>query len=202
VFPILLLLLTSCAPVDSFLEKHFHAFRAVPAPEASSPEGLESALAAAKSHLDEGQFETALNEYGSALGRYPGHRQVEEAYLDALEETYSASALSLDQKDFLAAGTGYKLLLTQFGHLAGLTHRLSFGEGDLRLHLDECHLVLSKTGLSLYREGKLEEAVTVWTGLLSFDPQNQEIRKAVETATIQLEGLEEGGPEAKDQVRH
>jgi len=45
---------------------------------------------------------------------------------------------------------------------------------------------LTKAGLEEYRKGNLAKAIAVWEGLLSFDPNNVEIRKAVDTARIQL----------------
>ena len=45
---------------------------------------------------------------------------------------------------------------------------------------------LTKTGLREYRNGNLAKAIAVWESLLEFDPDNEEIKKAVKTAKTQL----------------
>jgi cytochrome c-type biogenesis protein CcmH/NrfG len=49
-----------------------------------------------------------------------------------------------------------------------------------------CREGLTKTGLEEYRKGNLAKAISVWEDLLSFDPDNTEIKKAVDTARTQL----------------
>ena len=49
-----------------------------------------------------------------------------------------------------------------------------------------CRESLTKAGLAEYRKGNLEKAIAVWESLLVFDPDNAEIKKAVETAKTQL----------------
>ena len=55
--------------------------------------------------------------------------------------------------------------------------------------LKKCRVQLTRDGLDLYRQGKLKEAIAIWQGLLEFDPDNIEIRKAVDTATEQLKTI-------------
>jgi hypothetical protein len=44
--------------------------------------------------------------------------------------------------------------------------------------------------LEQYRKGNLAEAIAVWQGILLFDPDNIEIKKAIDTATEQLKKLQ------------
>jgi cytochrome c-type biogenesis protein CcmH/NrfG len=56
--------------------------------------------------------------------------------------------------------------------------------------LKKCRAQLTRDGLDQYRKGNLKEAIAIWQGLLQFDPDNAEIRKAVDTATEQLKKLQ------------
>jgi cytochrome c-type biogenesis protein CcmH/NrfG len=49
--------------------------------------------------------------------------------------------------------------------------------------------MLTRKGLEEYRKGNLARAIAHWEGLLEFDPDNAEIRKAVETAVEQQKKL-------------
>lgn len=44
-------------------------------------------------------------------------------------------------------------------------------------------------GLAEYRAGQLQQAITTWKSILSFDPQRSEAKKAIETTTTQLRNL-------------
>jgi cytochrome c-type biogenesis protein CcmH/NrfG len=58
------------------------------------------------------------------------------------------------------------------------------------IKLKSCGTQLTREGLEQYRKGNLKEAIAAWQGLLQFDPDNAEIRKAVDTATEQLKKLQ------------
>jgi len=62
---------------------------------------------------------------------------------------------------------------------------LSFNKAKLNKKLTDCKTVLSKKGFQEYREGNLNEAIALWQGYLAVDPHNADIRKAVNTATLQ-----------------
>jgi cytochrome c-type biogenesis protein CcmH/NrfG len=40
-----------------------------------------------------------------------------------------------------------------------------------------------------YRKGNLKGAISVWESLLAFDPDNEQIKKAIETARAQLQQI-------------
>ena len=45
-------------------------------------------------------------------------------------------------------------------------------------------------GLEEYRRGKLESAIKRWKELLAISPGHQEAKKALDTATVQLQTLQ------------
>jgi hypothetical protein len=42
-----------------------------------------------------------------------------------------------------------------------------------------------------YRQGKLDEAISLWRKVLLFDPDNKETKDAISTATVQLQNLKQ-----------
>jgi tetratricopeptide (TPR) repeat protein len=106
-----------------------------------------------------------------------------------MEELKRLADTALARKDFVAAGKGYAALVEgdPLAERAGISfpsNKKAAEEG-----LKKCRAQLTKDGLDQYRKGRLKEAITIWRGLLEFDPDNAEIRKAAETASEQLEKL-------------
>ncbi len=112
----------------------------------------------------------------------PGLRRI-------MEEIKGLADKALARKDFVAAGKGYAVLWREspMAQQAGLS--LSFSRDDLDEGVKECRTQLTREGLDQYRKGNLKKAIVIWQGLLQFDPDNAEIRKAVDTATEQLKKL-------------
>jgi hypothetical protein len=44
--------------------------------------------------------------------------------------------------------------------------------------------------LDEYRKGNLAGAISIWKGILEFDPHNADVMKEIDTATIQLKNLQ------------
>jgi hypothetical protein len=57
---------------------------------------------------------------------------------------------------------------------------------ELNGAIRECSNYLTNQGLIKYREGNLKEGIDIWESLLSFQPENEEIKKAIQTARDQL----------------
>jgi tetratricopeptide (TPR) repeat protein len=144
----------------------------------------------ARQSLAEGDYLKVLDGYKDlpqeALqdpGQSAGLRRI-------MEETRGIADQALNRKDFVAAGKAYTVLWREYplAQNAGLT--LSFSRTDAEEGLKKCRAQLTREGLDQYRKGNLKEAIAIWQGLLQFDPDNAEIRKAVDTATEQLKKLQ------------
>ena len=51
-------------------------------------------------------------------------------------------------------------------------------------------MILFEKALHEYRSGDLNQAIFIWKTILTFDPENQEIKKMLDVATAQSENLE------------
>jgi tetratricopeptide (TPR) repeat protein len=145
----------------------------------------------ARQSLAEGDYLTALDGY-KALPQEALRDPAQSSGLRRImEETRGLADQALNRKDFIAAGKAYAVLWREYSlaQNAGLT--LSFSRTDAEEGLKKCRAQLTREGLDQYRKGNLREAIATWQGLLQFDPDNAEIRKAVDTATEQLKKLKQ-----------
>jgi hypothetical protein len=89
------------------------------------------------------------------------------------------------------AGWIYQLLLKQVSSMTQLNDYFSFDREGLAAKIEYCKKILFENGLGQYRSGNLDQAISTWKTILTFDPENQEIKKVVDMATLQLKNLQE-----------
>jgi tetratricopeptide (TPR) repeat protein len=183
----------------SLLIDHFSRFGGFERSLSFGPEALSGRVLECQVRLSERRARQSLAE-GDYLRVLDGFKVLPvEALKDPaqsaglrriMEETKALADKALARKDFVAAGKGYTVLVKEFAlaRQAGLS--LSFSLEEAEGGSKSCGSQLTREGLDKYRKGNLAEAIAVWQGLLSFDPDNAEIRKAVETATEQLRELQ------------
>jgi len=80
--------------------------------------------------------------------------------------------------------------LKNYSTLAGLERFLSYNAGSLDTGIETCRKILFEEGLEQYRSGNLGQAISVWRNILAFDPENQEVKKAMDKAIRQVRNLE------------
>jgi len=132
-----------------------------------------------------GNYERALGICQALAKDYPGDVELASACVRAENEVKAAGDKARAEADFSRAGIIYAMLLRNYGSFKSLPPRVTFSQADLAKSMAGCRDVLTKKGLAEYRKGNLTAAIAVWESLLSFDPDNAEIKKAVETARAQ-----------------
>jgi tetratricopeptide (TPR) repeat protein len=144
--------------------------------------------------MESGSYAKALGAYQGALKDYPGDKTVQARFAKGLAEIAKAGDRAREAKDYATAGRIYGLVLRNAQ--APATVAPTEGGPDLNALLDAikaCSMELVNSGLAEYRKGNIEGAIGIWDELLSFDPANAEIKKAVETARTQLGKLKGSG---------
>jgi len=144
-----------------------------------------SAAQAAKA----GSFAKAIGIFQTALKENPDYAELTAKYRGTLNEIKAIGDDAFGVEDFVRAGMINVLLLRNFASFEGLKPPVAFSREALRDCITACRETLTKSGLAEYRKGNLAKAIAVWEGLLSFDPDNAEIKKAVTTAKTQLDGI-------------
>jgi tetratricopeptide (TPR) repeat protein len=159
------------------------------------PESLSQRIAECQERLSERRARQSLAEgdYLRALDGFKGlplevlRSPAQSAALRRImEELEGLAEKALARKDFVAAGKAYTALWREYPMAQQADLSLSFTGNEMDEGMKNCRTQLTREGLDQYRKGNLKEAIVIWQGLLQFDPDNAEIRKAVDTATEQL----------------
>jgi hypothetical protein len=91
--------------------------------------------------------------------------------------------------DYALAGRIHALLLRNYASFEKFRPGVGFSRADLTKAIGVCRVKLTNSGLTEYRKGNLAKAIAVWESLLAFDPENTEVKKAVDTAKVQLQEI-------------
>jgi tetratricopeptide (TPR) repeat protein len=142
----------------------------------------------AQTDIANGEYKRALEHYSSAYGitRTP---EMRDNYIATGEQIRKAADMAYQRRNFVEAGNIYNQLAE-----SGITERdfagaLSFNEDYLKGQIHACSKALLEAGLTIYRDNKLEDAISIWKQAQTFDRDNKEIKSAIDTATTQLRNL-------------
>jgi tetratricopeptide (TPR) repeat protein len=142
------------------------------------------------SHLKVGDFRKAVDLCKEVYKKYPQDSTVRNGYIRTLESIKTNGDRAFDGRDFALAGSVYEIVLRNVSSVSHLNGSLSFSKEGLTEKISNCKKVLFENGLKQYRSGNLNQAISLWKSILTFDPENREIKKAVNMATLQLENLQ------------
>ncbi len=134
-------------------------------------------------------FAKAIEIFRAALKEYPADAELAAKYGATVRGIKAIGDKAFAAKNFSRAGSVNSLLLKNYTSFERLKPPVGFTRDSLREAVSACRESLTKTGLKEYRNGELAKAIATWEGLLAFDPDNAEIRKAVTTARTQLNAL-------------
>jgi tetratricopeptide (TPR) repeat protein len=136
-----------------------------------------------------GSFTKANDIFQAALKERPADVDLADKYRGMLREIKAIGDRAFAAREFSKAGTVNTFLLQSYPSYEGLKPPVAFTREALREAVSACRESLTQTGLEEYRKGNLAKAIAAWEGLLAFDPDNAEIRKAVETAKTQVDAI-------------
>jgi hypothetical protein len=132
-----------------------------------------------------GQFREALNEYKSLHARFPEDGKITASYRETVGSIMAGAETEYLRGNVAAAGRGYRILCDSYPDFSAFAASLSFDRAALRGKMDQCVNQLTNEGLQQYRRGEIKQAIALWRGILTFDPDNIEIRKAIDNAAAQ-----------------
>lgn len=92
--------------------------------------------------------------------------------------------------DYLSAGHVFKEVLHAYPVETSLRERVSHDPKRIRILMETCSNRMMEQGLDEYRRGKLESAIRKWKGVLAINPGHREAKKSIDTATVQLQALQ------------
>ncbi len=142
------------------------------------------------SHLNAGEFRKAIDLCKEVYKKYPQDPTVRNGYIRTLESIKTNGDRAFETRDFALAGGVYEIILRNTSSVSDLNGSLSFSKEGLTEKINNCRKVLFENGLRQYRSGNLNQAILLWKSILAFDPENQEIQRAVDMATLQFKNLQ------------
>ncbi|MGZ3580353.1 MAG: tetratricopeptide repeat protein, partial [Syntrophales bacterium] len=142
------------------------------------------------SYLKAGEFQRATDIYKEIHQKYPQDPAVRSSYIRTLESIKSSGDRAFERGDFALAGWVYEIVLKHVSSLTHLNGSSSFDRKGLTAKIKTCKKNLFENGLEQYRSGNLDQAISIWKGILTFDPGNQEVKRVVDMATLQLKNLQ------------
>jgi tetratricopeptide (TPR) repeat protein len=142
------------------------------------------------SYLEAGDFQKTIDVYKEIYQKYPQDSTVRSSYIKTLESIKSSGDRAFERTDFALAGCVYQILLKNFSSVNHLSSSFSFNREVLTTKIKSFKKILFENGLEQYRSGNLNQAISTWKSILAFDPENQEIKKAVDIAILQSKNLE------------
>jgi tetratricopeptide (TPR) repeat protein len=149
----------------------------------------------AQSYLKSGDVQKGIDIYRGLIQQYPWDTMVRYFYVSLLESIKGQADLDFKRKDFAQAGRTYRILLKNYSSLSHLNRFLSYNGGLLDAGIETCRKILFEDALEQYRSGNLSQAISIWRNILSFDPEDLEVKKATDKAILQIRNLEKIKPE-------
>ena len=144
-----------------------------------------------KKLMKTGDYQKTIDAYKAEYAKHQQDHALLREYVKSLEEMNDAADGSYKREDYTSAGTTYNVLLKNYPAFKAFTHMLSFDRAKLNAKITDCKTALSKKGFQEYRQGNLSEAIALWQGYLAIDPNNADIKKAVNTAKLQQKNLQQ-----------
>ncbi|MGO8991516.1 MAG: tetratricopeptide repeat protein [bacterium] len=142
------------------------------------------------SYLKAGEFQRAINLSKDTYQKYPRNPGVRSDYIQTLERIKINGDRAFEKGDFALAGSVYELLLKHVPSVARLNGSSPLNKEDLSAKIKTCVKSLFESGLRQYRFGNLDQAISIWKGILAFDPGNEEVKRVVDRAALQLKNLQ------------
>lgn len=144
----------------------------------------------AQKYLAEGDFQKAIEIYHDAYNKNPDDITLRSNYIKTIDHVKKNADITFNREDFALAGSMYRVLLNNYANIKDFISSASCDRDFLSSRINTCSKILTERGLVEYRKGNLKEAISIWKPILSFDSENGEVKKAIETATTQLKNLQ------------
>lgn len=142
------------------------------------------------SYLKAGEFQRAIDICIEIHQKYPRDLTIRSGYIRTLESIKSNGDRAFERGDFALAGWVYEIVVKHVSSATHLNGSSSFDTKGITARIKICKKNLFENGLEQYRSGNLDQAISIWKSILAFDPENQEIKKVVDMATLQLRNLQ------------
>jgi tetratricopeptide (TPR) repeat protein len=144
----------------------------------------------AQRNIKAGNYQKAINIYSIECHKQPRNSQLMQMYAKSLNGMRSMADSAFANRDLAVAGRIYYTLEKNYPRFNHVAPMLSFDDAYLNNRLSYCRKFLSTQGFQEYRNGRLNSALLSWRSVLDIDPDNEDIKEAMRTATLQQKNLQ------------
>jgi len=182
--------LAACSSQESALVKPVEEVQP-PAPVVSSPvvsnrqQQVPPLRRKVVSHLEKKNYRQAIE-----LMNGKNREGLEKEYGQAVKGLLAVGNDAYAAGDYATAARSFKGVLNAYPLETSRRDRASHDPKKIRTLLDICVNRMMEQGLEEYRRGSLESAIRKWKVLLAIRPGHQEAKRALDTATVQLQTLQ------------
>ncbi|MBN1274448.1 MAG: hypothetical protein JXB26_19475 [Candidatus Aminicenantes bacterium] len=131
----------------------------------------------------------AIGSYQLLFHDYHNDRSLNQSFSKTVSSIYQRGETAFKNDDLLASGRINYALLKNHDLIERSDLFFPFSNSSLQERLRVCRDNLTKKGLEYYRKGDLKKAISTWKGILEFDPENVEIKKAIKNSEDQLKKI-------------
>lgn len=172
----------------------------------AAPDSVKAHLEAGEEFLKKGFYKEALDEFKNVLKidrtNESAQRGVElakrkskverERVAQSLLQLKDTGAELYQRQEFVPAGQAWKeaIQLYQTHKDPDFQPDLAFNVDEIQVRVDRIILTLLEKGVLLYRQGKLEAAISAWQDVLLIDPQQRVALDYINKARTKIETLE------------
>lgn len=137
-----------------------------------------------------GNFQKAIDVCIEIYKKYRQDNQSQKCLVTAARELVRKGNTSYNNGEYAEAGKIYYVLkenaeIFKMGKISAKPDIKT-----INIKLENCSTQLNRKGIELYREGNLRNALVVWKDILEFDPDNDEVRRAVNTTSAQIKNMQ------------
>ncbi len=150
---------------------------------------VQNAISSAQRNVAIDDYQKALEILNNTYAKNRKDSALQSNYIRIIEEIKNDAESAFKTKRFAVAGPVYNTLLRDSFRTTDFEDAISFDREFLRDRIRTCARILTQDGLIKYREGKLDEAISIWKKVLAFDHDNLEVKNAISTAQNQLRNL-------------
>lgn len=170
------------------------------------PDSVQAHLEAGEDFLKKELYKEALDEFKNVLkidrNNESAQRGAElarkkfkverERVAQSLLQLKEAGAELYQRQEYVQAGQAWKeaIQLYQTQKDPAFQHDLTFSVDEVQAQLDRIIQTLLEKGVLLYRQGKLEAAISAWQDVLLIDPQQRVALDYMNKARTKIETLE------------
>jgi tetratricopeptide (TPR) repeat protein len=140
--------------------------------------------------MEKKNYRHALELMSGSQQSGPPAGRMDREYILAINGLVAAGEESLARGDYTVAGHSFRWALEYYPAEPSMRGRIARDTKQIKTRIYTCSNRLMVQGLVEYRRGNLENSIRKWREIVSFDPGNNEARKAIETATAQLRTLQ------------